>query len=248
MLVPSRRLAIDHQDARWHTEAGVRRGPVSASEPRPQRGRVLGSRRARSRALATFGVGASSPRPSRINRRDRLPTRADAMPLRSGGDLVATVAEPAPAARTPPRFPAPESTSRVTVAQEHQPGAVDSRSAARGRRRSKVLVARNRLQRSTLGPLARSARGTIVQSLSAEADALPDCPKQKDLQIQAFSEAAEGIRTLDLLHGKQNVYGRFAHEKPCKPPGSLTAGADSDSPAFTGKPRGFGHPTGTRAA
>jgi hypothetical protein len=27
--------------------------------------------------------------------------------------------------------------------------------------------------------------------------------KKKDLQMQAFSEAAEGIRTLDLLHGKQ---------------------------------------------
>jgi hypothetical protein len=28
---------------------------------------------------------------------------------------------------------------------------------------------------------------------------------RKDLQMQAFSEAAEGIRTLDLLHGEQNV-------------------------------------------
>ena len=26
---------------------------------------------------------------------------------------------------------------------------------------------------------------------------------QKDLQMQGFREAAEGIRTLDLLHGKQ---------------------------------------------
>src|SRR4029453_7046019 len=34
--------------------------------------------------------------------------------------------------------------------------------------------------------------------LSAEPDALSDCPKQKDLQTQAFFEAAEGIRTLDL--------------------------------------------------
>jgi hypothetical protein len=28
---------------------------------------------------------------------------------------------------------------------------------------------------------------------------------QKDLQMQAFSRAAEGIRTLDLLHGKQTL-------------------------------------------
>jgi hypothetical protein len=27
----------------------------------------------------------------------------------------------------------------------------------------------------------------------------------KDQQMQAFSEAAEGIRTLDLLHGKQTL-------------------------------------------
>jgi hypothetical protein len=27
--------------------------------------------------------------------------------------------------------------------------------------------------------------------------------ESKDPQMQAFSEAAEGIRTLDLLHGKQ---------------------------------------------
>jgi hypothetical protein len=27
--------------------------------------------------------------------------------------------------------------------------------------------------------------------------------RKKELQMQAFSEAAEGIRTLDLLHGKQ---------------------------------------------
>ena len=44
---------------------------------------------------------------------------------------------------------------------------------------------------------------TIVYSLSAEADALSDCPKQNGLHLQAFHEAAEGIRTLDLLHGKQ---------------------------------------------
>jgi hypothetical protein len=28
---------------------------------------------------------------------------------------------------------------------------------------------------------------------------------EKDLQMQAFPKAAEGIRTLDLLHGKQTL-------------------------------------------
>ena len=38
-----------------------------------------------------------------------------------------------------------------------------------------------------------SSGATIVYSLSAEADALSDCPKQKGLQIQAFPELAEGF-------------------------------------------------------
>jgi hypothetical protein len=40
-------------------------------------------------------------------------------------------------------------------------------------------------------------------SVRQDADALGDCPDEKDLQMQAFCEAAEGIRTLDLPHGKQ---------------------------------------------
>jgi len=39
----------------------------------------------------------------------------------------------------------------------------------------------------------------------ADADELSDCAQEKALQMQAFSEAAEGIRTLDLLHGKQTL-------------------------------------------
>jgi hypothetical protein len=42
------------------------------------------------------------------------------------------------------------------------------------------------------------------ESVRPDAEELSDCPSKKDLQMQAFSEAAEGIRTLDLLHGKQN--------------------------------------------
>jgi hypothetical protein len=39
---------------------------------------------------------------------------------------------------------------------------------------------------------------------------------QKSLQIHAFSRAAEGIRTLDLLHGKQNMLSPLGPEIPCK--------------------------------
>ena len=88
------------------------------------------------------------------------------------------------------------------MGQEHLPGAVDL-DPLQGRRSSKVLVARNRLLKSTFRPRPRVAADTIVQSLSGDADALLDCYNEKDLQMQVFSRAAEGIRTLDLLHGKQ---------------------------------------------
>jgi hypothetical protein len=53
-------------------------------------------------------------------------------------------------------------------------------------------------------------------SVRRDTDALGDCRNEKNLQMQAFSRAAEGIRTLDLLHGKQNVReGRFP-QTACK--------------------------------
>jgi hypothetical protein len=101
------------------------------------------------------------------------------------------------------------------VGQEHLPGAVDLGPLQR-RRSSKVLVGWNRLLRSTFRPRMRVAADTIVQSLSGDADAPADCTHEKDLQIQAFPRAAEGIRTLDLLHGKQNAGSRASAESPGK--------------------------------
>ena len=74
------------------------------------------------------------------------------------------------------------------MGQEHLPGAVDL-DPLQGRRSSKVLVARNRLLKSTFRPRPRVAADTIVQSLSGDADALLDCYNEKDLQMQAFSES-----------------------------------------------------------
>jgi hypothetical protein len=45
-----------------------------------------------------------------------------------------------------------------------------------------------------------SAAGPV--SVRREADEQADCAHEKDLQMQAFSKAADGIRTHDLLHGK----------------------------------------------
>jgi hypothetical protein len=66
----------------------------------------------------------------------------------------------------------------------------------------------------------RSRTGEFVRSgahwVPSHANAPADCAHEKDLQMQAFSEAAEGIRTLDLLHGKQNVRFRASQESPGK--------------------------------
>jgi hypothetical protein len=64
--------------------------------------------------------------------------------------------------------------------------------------------------------------------------------------MQAFLRAAEGIRTLDLLHGKQNVWFRLGADIPCKHMGSRVWVWFCDSPAFTGSSRGFRHRMGTR--
>jgi hypothetical protein len=66
------------------------------------------------------------------------------------------------------------------------------------------------LERPTIGP------GASPESVRSDADAQADCARKKGLQIQAFSEAAEGIRTLDLLHGKQTVWSPFGADIPCK--------------------------------
>jgi hypothetical protein len=49
-----------------------------------------------------------------------------------------------------------------------------------------------------------------------DANAPADCAHEKGLQTQAFSRAAEGIRTLDLLHGKQNVTRCWLTRYCCK--------------------------------
>jgi hypothetical protein len=52
--------------------------------------------------------------------------------------------------------------------------------------------------------------------LPVDSNAPADCVNEKDLQMPAFSEAAEGIRTLDLLHGRQNVRDGPGPQRACK--------------------------------
>ena len=80
----------------------------------------------------------------------------------------------------------------LELGQEHLPGAVDL-DPLQGRRSSKVLVARNRLLKSTFRACPRVAADTIVQSLSGVADAQADRARKKGLQIQAFSKRLMGF-------------------------------------------------------
>jgi hypothetical protein len=52
---------------------------------------------------------------------------------------------------------------------------------------------------------AGDRRAASPESVRPDADEQDDCSNEKDLQMQAFCEAADGIRTHDLLHGKQTL-------------------------------------------
>src|SRR5829696_5053609 len=56
----------------------------------------------------------------------------------------------------------------------------------------------------------------------------------------------EGIRTLDLLHGKQNVQRRVGPEYACEPEVFAAARVREGFPAFTWESRGFGYPMGSQ--
>jgi hypothetical protein len=52
---------------------------------------------------------------------------------------------------------------------------------------------------------ADDRRTASPESVRPDAEEQGDCRNEKDLQMQAFSRAADGIRTHDLLHGKQTL-------------------------------------------
>jgi hypothetical protein len=112
----------------------------------------------------------------------------------------------------------------------------------------KVRVPTNGLQTSRFVTPPAAGWPAATHWLPVDANAPADCVNEKDLQMQAFFEAAEGIRTLDLLHGKQSLQLRFHAQSRWKQKVFEALGTREDSPAFHGKPRGLGHRTGTRAA
>jgi hypothetical protein len=63
---------------------------------------------------------------------------------------------------------------------------------------------------------ADDRRTASPESVRPDADEQGDCAHEKDLQMQAFSKAAEGIRTLDLLHGKQSPRWHRSPQYACK--------------------------------
>jgi hypothetical protein len=82
-------------------------------------------------------------------------------------------------------------------------------------------------------------------SVRCDANEPADCAHEKDLQTQAFSRAAEGIRTLDILHGKQDPRVRLCVECSCKAAGFRARRGSLQTPAFIGNPRGFPDPNRT---
>jgi hypothetical protein len=104
------------------------------------------------------------------------------------------------------------------------------------------------------GRVAHGPRAWLF--LAVDADALIDCRDEKDLQIaglSGLSEAAEGIRTLDLLHGTQLLRRRRLPRYPCKWAGSLWR-APADDPRLSprdhwglGTESGLGESEGGRA-
>jgi hypothetical protein len=71
--------------------------------------------------------------------------------------------------------------------------------------------------------------------------------RQAPHRSRAFPRAAEGIRTLDLLHGKQNVQCRFRTKTPANC-GLLDSQRRLRFPAVHREITGFGHRMGTRGA
>jgi hypothetical protein len=91
---------------------------------------------------------------------------------------------------------------------------------------------------ASLGVRARGAATAGTHWVPVDANAPAGCAHQKGLRMQAFSRAAEGIRTLDLLHGKQSLRQRRVTGSPCKWTVFL-AERRRRSPSFTARSRGF---------
>jgi hypothetical protein len=115
-------------------------------------------------------------------------------------------------------------------------------------RMTSVRTTRIGLQTGRFLDAADDRRAASPESVRPDAEEQGDCRNENDLQIHTFPKAAEGIRTLDLLHGKQNLQFRFAAQSPWKHEVIELPGADGDSTAFHGKPRGFRHRRGSRTA
>ena len=70
---------------------------------------------------------------------------------------------------------------------------------------------------------------------------------KKTCKCRRFHEA-DGIRTYDLLPGKQDVWFRSRTHIPWKAAGSRAGGRFGICPVFPATSREFGHPTGTQRA
>jgi Phage integrase family len=70
--------------------------------------------------------------------------------------------------------------------------------------------------------------------------------REKPRKSGASARAADGIRTHDLLHGKQNEWFRVSQGNACTPAVSRACLTRGDCPEFAEKSRGFGYRMGTQ--
>jgi hypothetical protein len=170
------------------------------------------------------------PRPKRtLTGSARLPWTRSSGELAAVGARLAAVAVRAKVNLTvsglksdsPPRVGLTGSASACVRAQER---AVcrNSRANSRSRRNTRPSAG---LQKDFSSDERESARkpgvsleaaddrpAASLESVQPDADEQGDCRNKKDLQMKPFFEAAEGIRTLDLLHGKQDPRPPFCAE------------------------------------
>jgi hypothetical protein len=85
---------------------------------------------------------------------------------------------------------------------------------------------------------------TIVYSLSAEADALSDCPKQKGLQMQAFLERLKGFEPSTFCMASRTCASRPAPNNAANKPFSAPARARRNTRDSPGNHGGYWTQTG----
>jgi hypothetical protein len=134
--------------------------------------------------------------------------------------------------------------------RRHRPGIVcDAALGGLATRRARTLVPPPRCARALRSARARSSSRFLTSARYRVALELPleaSGGQQKRRAFAGLFRAAEGIRTVDLLHGTQNLRRRLSAENPCKTP-VVDSQRRLRFPGAYREITGFGHRPDTRA-